>query len=398
MKRFYITCSVVMLFSTILTPQSIIGKLIDLNGNALAGLHLAMYSSASVYQSVSDTDGSFIFNTITDIKDEELPTGYEVSANYPNPFNPRTRINITLLSAGEVRAEVFNFAGQKVCRDINKSLNAGNNYFDVELNGLPNGIYIGRITIDEKHTIYKKLMLLYGSQHLKTIGGSSIIPAETNIRRQKTFTAISIDSIIVSGTIIYDQVFKNLPQLQEATLDLGNMTIEYLKAITCPGVPTVTYEGKTYTTVQIRSQCWLKENLDIGTQINGNTTQTNNGTIEKYCFNDDPNNCANYGALYQWAEMVQYENGAGIYNGPNPPFTRNVQGICPSGWHVPTFGEFQILTASIKSDGNSLKEIGQGVGSGAGTNTSGFSALLCGCSEFTVNYRYMDEYAFFLVH
>lgn len=32
----------------------------------------------------------------------------------------------------------------------------------------------------------------------------------------------------------------------------------------CPGIPTVTYEGKTYNTVLIGSQCWLKENLDVG--------------------------------------------------------------------------------------------------------------------------------------
>ena len=35
----------------------------------------------------------------------------------------------------------------------------------------------------------------------------------------------------------------------------------------CPGLETVEYEGKTYNTVQIGEQCWLKENLDIGTMI-----------------------------------------------------------------------------------------------------------------------------------
>ena len=52
----------------------------------------------------------------------------------------------------------------------------------------------------------------------------------------------------------------------------------------CPGTPTVTYYGKTYNTVQIGNQCWLKENLDVGTMINTNSSsnkQTNNGIIEK---------------------------------------------------------------------------------------------------------------------
>jgi uncharacterized protein (TIGR02145 family) len=54
------------------------------------------------------------------------------------------------------------------------------------------------------------------------------------------------------------------------------------------------------------------------------------------------------------------------------------QGICPGGWHIPTSVEFQTLSSKVNSDGNSLKAIGQGSGNGAGTNTTGFSALLSG--------------------
>src|ERR1035438_4575700 len=74
----------------------------------------------------------------------------------------------------------------------------------------------------------------------------------------------------------------------------------------CPETPTVTYAGKTYNTVHIGSQCWLKENLDVGTRINGSNDQKNNGIIEKYCYNDDTANCTKYGGLYQWDEVMQY--------------------------------------------------------------------------------------------
>jgi uncharacterized protein (TIGR02145 family) len=74
----------------------------------------------------------------------------------------------------------------------------------------------------------------------------------------------------------------------------------------CPGTPTVEYAGKTYNTVQIGSQCWLKENLDVGTMIPGSLEQKNNGTIEKYCYNDSIENCTTYGGLYQWAEAMEY--------------------------------------------------------------------------------------------
>jgi len=136
--------------------------------------------------------------------------------------------------------------------------------------------------------------------------------------------------------------------------------------VSCQGIPTVTYFGKTYNTVQVGTQCWLKENLDVGTIINSSGNQTDNGTIEKSCFNDNVANCNTYGGLYQWNEAMQYSIAAGT------------KGICPIGWHIPTVVEFQVLAAAVCNDGNALKAIGQGISGGAGTNTSGFSALQAG--------------------
>ena len=73
----------------------------------------------------------------------------------------------------------------------------------------------------------------------------------------------------------------------------------------CPGTPTVTdADGNVYNTVQIGGQCWMRENLRVGTQINGNTEMTNNSIIEKYCYDDDPENCEAFGGMYQW-RLVQ---------------------------------------------------------------------------------------------
>jgi len=128
----------------------------------------------------------------------------------------------------------------------------------------------------------------------------------------------------------------------------------------------ISYAGKTYNTVQIGLQCWLKENLDVGTMIRVNKEQTNNNIIEKYCYDDNINNCNKYGGLYQWNEAMQYVTKGGV------------QGICPIGWHIPTKTEFETLEINVNKDGNALKEIGQGTGKAAGTNSSGFSALLAG--------------------
>ena len=100
--------------------------------------------------------------------------------------------------------------------------------------------------------------------------------------------------------------------------------------------------------------------------INGIDTAKNNGIIEKYCYNNDPANCTTYGGFYQWNEAMQYVT------------TGKAKGICPTGWHIPLYTEFTTLSTTVSGDGNKLKAIGQGTGNGAGTNTSGFSALLAG--------------------
>src|ERR1035437_7349592 len=145
----------------------------------------------------------------------------------------------------------------------------------------------------------------------------------------------------------------------------------------CSGIPTVTYAGKIYNTVQIGSHCWLKENLDVGTMIDSMANPGNNGIIEKYCYGNNPANCTTYRGLYQWNEAMQYVT------------TEGTKGICPTGWHIPTYDEYGTLKATVSNDGNALKAVGQGTGNGAGTDTSGFSALLAG-------YRYNNGYFFSL--
>lgn len=172
--------------------------------------------------------------------------------------------------------------------------------------------------------------------------------------------------------------------LNNLIVDLSNLLFQISAAYSnpCAGIPTVTYSGKIYNTILIGTQCWLKENLDVGTITPGDQNQTDNSIIEKYCYNNDPNNSTIYGGLYQWAEAVQYKNGATNITFPSPVFSEPVQGICPPGWHIPSLTEYQTLVKSVSANGgNALKSIGQGIGDGSGTNTSGFSALLGGSRQ-----------------
>ena len=160
---------------------------------------------------------------------------------------------------------------------------------------------------------------------------------------------------------------------------------------------TVAYGGKTYNSVIIGNQCWMTENLNIGTMVLISQDQTNNAVIEKYCYDDYSGNCDVYGGLYQWAEMVQYLNGATNTTSYNPAPTGIVQGICPAGWHLPSEAEWcrmeRYLDASVYCGegmngtdvGGKLKETGTShwaaPNTGA-TNSSGFTALPGGQRDY----------------
>jgi len=137
----------------------------------------------------------------------------------------------------------------------------------------------------------------------------------------------------------------------------------------CPGIPFVEYEGKTYNTILIGSQCWFKENLNVGLMINVSQNQSNNGVKEKYCYNNIASNCNIYGGMYQWGEALQYS------------YIQGGQGLCPSGWHIPSKVEWNSLMNFLGGSsiaGGKMKEIGTAhwasPNTGA-TNSSRFTAL-----------------------
>lgn len=96
-------------------------------------------------------------------------------------------------------------------------------------------------------------------------------------------------------------------------------------------------DGNTYELVQIGTQCWMKENMRVGSRIDVVTGQSDNGITEYFCYDDQPSNCSanhpNYpdGGLYTWNEAMQYSTAEGA------------QGICPDGFHIPTETDWQTL-------------------------------------------------------
>lgn len=134
MKNSLLIATAILLLSSRLSSQNVIGKIVDEDSSGLAGVNLTLYINPNVYNTTSLANGSFSF-TVTELKDEQLPTGYAISNNFPNPFNPKTRIGITLPNSGAVKIEVFNLLGESVAEAIENIMDAGTSFVNIELNG-----------------------------------------------------------------------------------------------------------------------------------------------------------------------------------------------------------------------------------------------------------------------
>jgi len=156
-----------------------------------------------------------------------------------------------------------------------------------------------------------------------------------------------------------------------------------------------TRDSQKYGTVQIGTQCWMRENLNLGKMVNSvstgssHTDVSDNGMIEKYCYYNDPVNCAIYGGLYDWNEMMGYVD------------TPGTQGICPAGWHIPNDSEWSTLEIQLGGSvvaGGALKETDTqhwySPNSGA-TNSYGFTGLGSGLRYSQGIFSNMGYYANF---
>ena len=156
--------------------------------------------------------------------------------------------------------------------------------------------------------------------------------------------------VIESITILYDSVYaENIDTW--FVYEIGqDTTFSY----TCApyfgdcGDP-VSYQGYDYATVLIGEQCWFAENLRSENYENGDAIpedlsdsewqNTTSGAVAVY---GEDAGCNDYSPDIDACDPAQSLNEYGrLYNWYA---VDDARGLCPSGWHVPTDGEWTVLT------------------------------------------------------
>ena len=145
-------------------------------------------------------------------------------------------------------------------------------------------------------------------------------------------------------------------------------------------------DGQMYKTVKIGTQTWMAENLNY--EIDSS-----------FCYNDSAEYCAKYGRLYRWATAVgKPESECGYGKICSLP-SGNIQGVCPSGWHMPSKAEWDTLFNAVGGQltaGKMLKSTSDWIQDGNGTDEFGFSVLPSGYVAKGGSYSYAKYYAYLL--
>lgn len=153
------------------------------------------------------------------------------------------------------------------------------------------------------------------------------------------------------------------------------------------GTMTDERDGNVYRTVKIGDQVWMAENLNYA-----DSSKTPSLLKRSRCYKNVAKNCDVAGRLYTWAAaMDSVKTGCGYRStcdlasanstGSSTGSATLVQGICPTGWHLPSQTEWMALFTAVggqSTAGKVLKSQSGWNNNGNGTDAFGFSALPAG--------------------
>ncbi len=285
--------------------------------------------------------------------------GFSLSQNFPNPMEGKTTIELLMHERENTLITISDIWGREEIRQ-EFQLAKGTHSFTFYPGREP--IYFLTVRANDRirtMKMFHDLSCYSGIAKLEYQGAQNNTGYKSgNDMHQFVFER---------GDLLRFTSFTNLGERVITSAPMADQTYYFHYAgEPCYGIPTATdVDGNVYNTVQIGTQCWMKENLKTTTYSNGtpipNVTDAvawSNLTSGAYGWYDNEILWKDkYGALYNWFTTVD----------PN--------GLCPTGWHVPTYAEWRDLIeyigASGQPQGNELKSCRQ-VNSplGGGCNTT----------------------------
>ncbi len=326
-------------------------------------------------------------NSITMVVNNNLPAGVTIVAS-SNPFCPGSSVTFTATPANGGPGPSYQWKVNGVNVGINVSTysynpNNGDSVRCVMTSNLgcvsnnpassTDIIMSGTLAPFVTFTVCNDTITTLAAQPIKLKGG---VPSGGTYSGPGVNPLTGIFNPATAGTGTKTITYTYTNTMMCSASKTLHIIVDAVPAFSCGNNLTDIRDNKVYPTVQIGSQCWMAANLNYGTILISTQDQRDNCIWEKYCYNDNPVNCASLGGLYQWDEIMQYDDTPGD------------QGFCPPGWHIPTENDWNTLFASYTNNGfagSPLKYSG----------FSGFNALLVGANYYNTSWDFKGFATFF---
>ena len=295
----------------------------------------------------------------TGVEEYYLNGGMQVM---PNPFNGRTLVNVHSVKDEKAVITMININGKK-CAEYNGVLSEGDNYFEIQLTTPQT--YILSVQTNEGLQCVKMVNTgRAAGNRIEPLGGG-IHPAVVSLKSTTAHSFELGDEMRFQGyTLYFDSLLTSAPVTQSQSMDEEITLVFDIPNLTNLNSCEVTlmmqnetgfgnritqiydHEGNSYQVVQIGNQCWMKENLRTthysdGTAIPAGSL-TSSSSPYYYDYSSSSLTLTERGYLYNWAAVMHGASSSSA-------IPSGVQGICPTGWHVPSDAEWTRLTDYVSS-------------------------------------------------
>jgi uncharacterized protein (TIGR02145 family) len=323
-----------------------------------------------------------------------LPSDNSNLKVYPNPTREHANLSFNLPSSQNVVINVYNISGQLLLREAH-SLLSGKHQFRV--NFPVSGLYHVSVST-YKNLLNSKVLYLGDKTGFTEVNyfGSDFYDI-TKVQSKSVNSGLDNSTLEYKpGDVIHYTVYsgENITLISDTPSESTGIYVEFYKC--------ADPEGKNYKIVQIGDQTWMAENLAYLPAVSP-SSQGSETSHYFYVYGYQGTDVAlakatvnykTYGVLYNWPAAM-----AGEASSSADP--SGVQGVCPTGWHLPSDAEWKRMEMALgmtQSQADNTRWRGtQGIqlkatfgwdSNGNGTNSSGFSALPGG-------YRLVENGTFF---
>ncbi|MBK9331246.1 MAG: T9SS type A sorting domain-containing protein [Ignavibacteria bacterium] len=125
----------------------------------IANARIKVEAVGNIFYDISNVNFAISNQVSVSNNNTGIPTEYLLSQNFPNPFNPSTKINFDIPENGNVTLKLMDISGKEIATLVRDNFTAGSYSFSFDGRGLSSGVYFYRLTAGN-YSMTKRMLLV----------------------------------------------------------------------------------------------------------------------------------------------------------------------------------------------------------------------------------------------